>query len=89
MVGLGFGPVFPTTLALSGELAPRQAGAVASLVVSSGSVGAMILPWAAGALMPVIGIGGSIAGAWAPLAAMLACLVVISRALRLAAHPAR
>jgi MFS transporter, FHS family, L-fucose permease len=79
LVGLAFGPVFPTTLALAGELAPGHAGAAGSLVVASGSVGAMILPWLAGALMPTIGIGGSIAAALLPLAGMLACLQGIKR----------
>jgi fucose permease len=79
LVGLAFGPVFPTTLALAGELAPAHAGAAGSLVVASGSIGAMILPWSAGALIPTIGIGGSIAAALLPLAGMLACLRGIRR----------
>jgi fucose permease len=79
LIGLAFGPVFPTTLALAGELTPGHAGAAGSLVVASGSVGAMILPWLAGALMPSIGIGGSIAAALLPLGAMLGCLQGIRR----------
>jgi hypothetical protein len=39
----------------------------------------MVLPFAAGALIPQIGIGGSIAATLLPLAAMLACVGAISR----------
>ena len=74
VLGLAFGPVFPTTLALAGELAPDRAGAAGSLVVASGSVGAMILPWLAGTLMPSIGMAGSFAAVLLPLATMLICL---------------
>lgn len=80
LAGFGFGPVFPTTLALSSELAPGRAGTMGSLVVASGSVGAMILPLTAGALIPVIGIHGSIAATLLPLAVMLVCVGAISRA---------
>jgi fucose permease len=82
LAGFGFGPVFPTTLALSSELAPGHAGAMGSLVVASGSVGAMVLPFAAGALIPQIGIAGSIAATLLPLTAMLVCVGAISRAER-------
>jgi len=82
LTGFCFGPVFPTALALSSELAPQQAGAASSLVVASGSVGAMVLPWSAGALMPHLGIGGSIAAAFLPLSLMVLCLRAIGRRLR-------
>ncbi len=82
ITGFCFGPVFPTALALSSELAPRQAGAASSLVVASGSVGAMVLPWSAGALIPYIGIAGSITAAFVPLCLMLLCLWAIGRRLK-------
>ncbi len=82
LTGFCFGPVFPTALALSSELAPQQAGAASSLVVASGSAGAMVLPWSAGALIPHIGIGGSIAATFLPLSLMLICLWAIARRLR-------
>jgi fucose permease len=74
IVGLGFGPLFPTILALGAQLAPMRAGAVASLVVASGSIGVMVLPYASGALMAQAGAIGSMAGLIVPLAAMLFCL---------------
>lgn len=79
ITGFCFGPVFPTALALSSELAPRQAGAASSLVVASGSVGAMVLPWSAGALIPYIGITGSLTAGFLPLGLMLICLWAIHR----------
>lgn len=82
LTGFCFGPVFPTALALSSELAPQQSGAASSLVVASGSIGAMVLPWSAGALIPYIGIAGSIAAAFVPLCLMLICLWAIGRRMR-------
>jgi fucose permease len=71
LVGLGFGPIFPTSLAYASQLAPRRSGAVGSLFVASGSLGAMFLPLAAGSLIPVIGVAGSIGLALLPIALML------------------
>lgn len=82
LTGFCFGPVFPTALALSSELAPQQSGAASSLVVASGSIGAMVLPWSAGALIPYIGIAGSIAATFVPLCLMLVCLGAIGRRMR-------
>ncbi len=79
LVGLGFGPIFPTSLALASELAPDRAGAAGSIVVASGSIGAMTLPLAAGSLIPSLGIAGSIALALVPLALMLVLAQAISR----------
>lgn len=79
VVGLGFGPVFPTSLALASELAPERSGAVSSIVVASGSIGAMTLPLAAGSLIPSLGVAGSIALALVPLGVMLALAQAISR----------
>lgn len=70
LVGLGFGPIFPTSLALASELTPEHAGAAGSFVVASGSIGAMTLPLAAGSLIPLLGSTGSIALALVPLTLM-------------------
>lgn len=79
LVGLGFGPIFPTSLALASELAPDRSGAAGSIVVASGSIGAMTLPLAAGSLIPSLGVAGSIALALVPLGVMLALAQAISR----------
>jgi FHS family Na+ dependent glucose MFS transporter 1 len=79
VVGLGLGPLFPTTLALGAQLAPGRAGAVSSLVVASGSIGVMVLPYASGGLMARSGPAGSIASLIVPLIAMLFCLWLLGR----------
>lgn len=77
-VGAGFGPIFPTGLVLSSELAPQRSGAVATWFVAAGSLGSMILPAAAGVLMPLIGIAGSIALSLLPVSLMLLTMHFIS-----------
>jgi len=79
LVGLGFGPIFPTSLAYASQLAPQRSGAVGSFFVASGSTGAMILPLTAGALIPVIGVSGSIALALLPIALMLLLAWAVAR----------
>jgi FHS family glucose/mannose:H+ symporter-like MFS transporter len=79
VVGLGLGPLFPTTLALGAQLAPMRAGAISSLVVASGSIGAMVLPYASGSVMARAGAVGSMACLVVPLAAMLFCLRRLGR----------
>jgi len=78
-VGLGFGPIFPTSLALASELAPERSGAAGSVVVASGSIGAMTLPLTAGSLIPSLGIAGSIALALVPIALMSILALALSR----------
>jgi FHS family glucose/mannose:H+ symporter-like MFS transporter len=80
VVGLGLGPLFPTTLALGTQLAPGRAGAVSSLVVASGSIGVMVLPYASGGVMARVGVVGSMAILIVPLAAMLLCLQRLGQA---------
>lgn len=79
LVGLGFGPIFPTSLAYASQLAPQRSGAVGSFFVAAGSVGAMTLPLAAGALIPIIGVSGSITLALLPIALMLLLAWAVAR----------
>jgi FHS family glucose/mannose:H+ symporter-like MFS transporter len=79
LVGLGFGPIFPTSLAYTSQIEPQHSGAVGSFFVASGSVGAMFLPLAAGSLIPTIGIAGSIGLALLPIALMVALVFVAQR----------
>jgi fucose permease len=44
IIGVGFGPVFPTTFALAGSLYPAARGALSGVLIAIGSVGAVILP---------------------------------------------
>ncbi len=77
LIGFGFGPLFPTALALGAQRTPQRAGMAGSLIVASGSVGAMTLPWASGLLMAAVGMVGGMAALLVPLAAMLTCLWAI------------
>jgi MFS transporter, FHS family, glucose/mannose:H+ symporter len=79
VTGLGLGPLFPTTLALGAQLAPTRAGAVSSLLVASGLIGVMVLPYASGGVMARAGVVGSMASLVVPLAAMLVCLWRLGR----------
>jgi len=79
VTGFGFGPLFPTTLALGAQLAPARAGAVSSLVVASGLIGVMVLPYASGGVMARVGVVESMASLVVPLVAMLFCLRRLGR----------
>jgi len=48
LVGLSYGPIFPTTLAIAGDRYPRRAGTVFGLLFSIALVGGMLFPWAVG-----------------------------------------
>lgn len=61
VLGLGFGPLFPTTLALVTAAFPGAAGAAAGVVVALGSLGGMLLPWVQGLLLEQAGPAGSLA----------------------------
>lgn len=51
LLGFGFGPIFPTTIALTTSAFSRAAGRATSVVVALGSLGGMALPWLQGALI--------------------------------------
>lgn len=48
IVGLGCGPVFPTTLAVVSTNYPEQYSAVSGTLVAIGNIGAMFIPWIQG-----------------------------------------
>jgi fucose permease len=48
LIGLSYGPVFPTTLAIAGDRYSKQAGTVFGLLFSIALIGGMLLPWAVG-----------------------------------------
>ncbi|GAP15609.1 fucose permease [Longilinea arvoryzae] len=80
LLGFGFGPVFPTTLAITTAAFSQSSGAAASLVVAMGSIGGMIIPWLQGILLEN---SGPRAGALLlPLGGllMLGCTAAIRRA---------
>ena len=48
LIGLSYGPVFPTTLAIAGDRYSRRPGTVFGLLFSIALIGGMLLPWAVG-----------------------------------------
>lgn len=48
LIGLSYGPIFPTTLAIAGDRYSRRAGAVFGLLFSVALIGGMMFPWAVG-----------------------------------------
>jgi fucose permease len=51
LLGLCFGPVYPTAIALVADSFPAQPGAAVSIVAALGSLGGMLLPWLQGNLL--------------------------------------
>jgi MFS transporter, FHS family, glucose/mannose:H+ symporter len=48
LIGLSYGPVFPTTLAIAGDRYAQQSGTVFGLLFSIALIGGMLFPWAVG-----------------------------------------
>lgn len=65
LLGLCFGPVFPTAMAITTATFARASGTAASMVVALGNGGGAVLPWLQGVLLAE---HGPRAGAWLVLA---------------------
>lgn len=48
LIGLSYGPIFPTTLAIAGDRYSQRAGTVFGLLFSIALMGGMLFPWAYG-----------------------------------------
>jgi MFS transporter, FHS family, glucose/mannose:H+ symporter len=48
LIGLSYGPIFPTTLAIAGDRYSQRAGTVFGLLFSIALIGGMMFPWAVG-----------------------------------------
>jgi fucose permease len=75
LIGLSYGPIFPTTLAVAGDRYPKDAGTVFGLLFSVALVGGMIYPWAVGQVSEQISVR---TGMWVPLlgAVGICCLSI-------------
>jgi fucose permease len=60
ILGLCFGPIFPTTLAIVTTTFRGAPGTAASIVVAAGSIGGMLLPWLQGILLEQSGPPASV-----------------------------
>lgn len=80
LIGFGFGPIYPTTLAIAGRSFAGAAGKAIGAVGALGSVGGMIFPLLDGIL---IGRDGPLAGARFVVLAIVAivALLVVARTL--------
>jgi fucose permease len=75
LLGLSFGPIYPTALALTADGFPERPGVAVSIVSALGSLGGMLLPWLQGNLLVR---GGPLAGALLVAAATVAMLALHS-----------
>lgn len=48
IVGFGCGPIFPTTLALAGNVYPESRGTTSGVMMAVGTLGGALLPWVQG-----------------------------------------
>ena len=56
LIGLSYGPIFPTTLAIAGDRYSERAGTVFGLLFSIALVGGMLFPWALGQVSDRVGV---------------------------------
>src|SRR5262249_57866784 len=56
LIGLSYGPIFPTTLAIAGDRHSERAGTVFGLLFSIALIGGMIFPWAVGQVSQQVGV---------------------------------
>jgi fucose permease len=60
LLGLCFGPIVPTALAITADSFRQATGTAASVVVALGSLGGMLLPWLQGVLLERSGPSASV-----------------------------
>jgi MFS transporter, FHS family, glucose/mannose:H+ symporter len=56
LIGLSYGPIFPTTLAIAGDRYSQRAGTVFGLMFSIALIGGMMFPWAVGQISQQVSI---------------------------------
>lgn len=75
VVGFGFGPIYPTLIAIGIQRFPFAAQMIASVLTSAGSVGALFVPALTGVAMASPALGS--AGAWLMLAGLLLVIMAL------------
>lgn len=73
LVGAGFGPIYPTLIAIGIQRFPFAAQMIASVLTSTGAVGALFLPTLMGFAMDVSALGA--VSAWVMLAGVLVLVI--------------
>lgn len=56
LIGLSYGPIFPTTLAIAGDRYSERAGTVFGLLFSIALIGGMLFPWTVGEVSQRLGV---------------------------------
>lgn len=82
LLGASFGPVYPTAVSIVAARFPVGSGKALSLVMASGGIGAMILPWLQGVLIEGLGAPSfaySVAGATLGMLAVLGVFGTMGR----------
>jgi fucose permease len=80
LIGLSYGPIFPTTLAIAGDRYRERAGTVFGLLFSIALMGGMSFPWAVGQLSQRFGVhAGMMVPAGGAIAISILSAVVIFR----------
>lgn len=77
LLGLGFGPIFPTTLAIATEIFHTSSGTAGSFLVAFGSLGGMLLPWLQGVILEKFGPISAILMTGAGSLMMMAALALL------------
>ena len=77
LIGLSYGPIFPTTLAIAGDRYSQRAGTVFGLLFSIALVGGMTFPWIVGQISQQISVrAGMMVPALGAVAIVILSLVV-------------
>jgi len=56
LIGLAYGPIFPTTLAIAGDRYSQRAGTVFGFLFSVALIGGMLFPWSVGQVSQTISV---------------------------------
>ncbi|MFN4293189.1 MAG: MFS transporter [Thermoflexales bacterium] len=73
LVGVGFGPIYPTLIAIGIQRFPFAAQMIASVLTSTGAIGALFLPALIGFVIDASALGA--VSAWVMLAGVLALVI--------------
>jgi fucose permease len=82
LIGFGYGPVFPSMIAIGAERFPSRVASMTSVVAGGAAIGGVLLPWAMGLALVSSGRGASIGLALAATIVMLAVIGVLDRVAR-------
>jgi fucose permease len=78
LIGLSYGPIFPTTLAIAGDRYAQRAGTVFGLLFSIALIGGMTFPWAVGQISQQLGVrSGMVVPALGAIGIVSLCIALL------------